>query len=277
VAGCDPSPHSDIAAEKYRINVAKEMFRPDLFSRKFDCVVMRHVLEHVLDPISFLRSVRSVMADNGLMAVEVPDGVHLLRNGMAWAFYHEHLSYFSVPSLREVVRSAGFTVFRTRSGDGVIYLLARRTHRPVGEREVPRALDCSRHVGVFTRRVSELRREWGELAARLVADGSDIYLYGAGTHTTFLLHTTRLPAKMIVDSNRALGGMRLAIAPETDIGSPENLRRLGRNAVVVVSTFSFQDEIVKNLRKIITESMRIVTLYPRWRFVKTKEGRPWSV
>ncbi|MEO6550708.1 MAG: methyltransferase domain-containing protein [Ferruginibacter sp.] len=71
--------------------------------RKFDLITMSHVLEHMSDPVAYLKEIREkVIGDNGLMMIEVPN-------------YFGHYSYelshnycFSKKTLTDVIHLAGF-------------------------------------------------------------------------------------------------------------------------------------------------------------------------
>jgi 2-polyprenyl-3-methyl-5-hydroxy-6-metoxy-1,4-benzoquinol methylase len=44
-----------------------------LHGRRFDCIVLTEVLEHVMDPISFLNSLKSLLTENGLILLTTPN------------------------------------------------------------------------------------------------------------------------------------------------------------------------------------------------------------
>jgi len=71
----------------------------------FELVSLIHVLEHLPDPVSTLRTIREkLLAPNGLLLVEVP-------NFYAHDSYElAHLSCFTAHSLRAVLEQAGFDV-----------------------------------------------------------------------------------------------------------------------------------------------------------------------
>jgi SAM-dependent methyltransferase len=89
----------------------------------FDVVVAWHVIEHVQDPMSFLKIVRDRLRPGGLLALRTPNirSVPARLNGWAWHWVGApaHLSLFSSKSLRLAVEQAGFSVrhIATRRGD----------------------------------------------------------------------------------------------------------------------------------------------------------------
>jgi SAM-dependent methyltransferase len=71
-------------------------------------VVCRHTLEHVPDPYSFLQAMRSLLAENGILLLEVPNAravTHELRGHELW---DEHLHIFTPENLAMLSSRAGF-------------------------------------------------------------------------------------------------------------------------------------------------------------------------
>lgn len=89
----------------------------------FDVVVAWHVIEHVQDPMSFLRIARDRLRPGGLLALRTPNirSAPARLNGRAWHWVGApaHLSLFSPKSLRLAVERTGFSVrhVATRRGD----------------------------------------------------------------------------------------------------------------------------------------------------------------
>jgi SAM-dependent methyltransferase len=90
----------------------------DLVSRglRFDCINLGNVLEHVLDPLSLLTKLKSLLGDTGTLLVTVPNDfstlqVYLQENQLIdspyWVAVPDHLNYFSHSSLRNLSIAAG--------------------------------------------------------------------------------------------------------------------------------------------------------------------------
>jgi SAM-dependent methyltransferase len=84
-------------------------------SKKYDLVVLSHVLEHVPYPVDVLMEVRRTMREDSVLYIEVPlediiarevADPHLLKR-----HWHEHVNFFSEMSLRQLARNAGLSLF----------------------------------------------------------------------------------------------------------------------------------------------------------------------
>jgi SAM-dependent methyltransferase len=77
---------------------------------RFDLIIIRHVVEHMHDPVATLEKLYSMLTPTGIMYVEVPN----LRSVMGrffrrkWVFHYvpRHISHFTGPSLRRLASLA---------------------------------------------------------------------------------------------------------------------------------------------------------------------------
>tara|TARA_Y100000034_G_scaffold21390_1_gene24629 strand:+ start:8229 stop:9398 length:1170 start_codon:yes stop_codon:yes gene_type:complete len=77
---------------------------------KADLVVANNVFNHANDPIDFAAGVENILNDNGTFIFEVPYWYNTIVDGRFDQIYHEHVSYFTVKSARELLRPAGLEV-----------------------------------------------------------------------------------------------------------------------------------------------------------------------
>jgi SAM-dependent methyltransferase len=81
----------------------------------FDVVTLWDVLEHVTEPIDFLRTCGALLKPGGYLFLNVPDlaSVQATILGRKWPLLlPEHLNYFTRQSLKIGVRKAGFEILR---------------------------------------------------------------------------------------------------------------------------------------------------------------------
>jgi 2-polyprenyl-3-methyl-5-hydroxy-6-metoxy-1,4-benzoquinol methylase len=113
VSGTDWSPKAvEHCREQLGIEVTLGDFMTLESGEPRDCISAQHVLEHVLDPIAFLRKVRDQLVPGGLLFLAVPNHGSLIRNLVEdrWVCRSEvaHLFHFTRNSLRHLAVTCGF-------------------------------------------------------------------------------------------------------------------------------------------------------------------------
>ena len=87
-------------------------------SRKYDCIWLDNVLEHVTEPLMLLENCRKLINDNGILVVEVPNDFsitqqYLFNKGYIskpfWVVNPDHISYFNKEGLTSIFDQTGWT------------------------------------------------------------------------------------------------------------------------------------------------------------------------
>ena len=87
ISGVDPTYEGDNPA------VIKQYFTPELGIR-VDGIVLRHVLEHIQDPIDFLERTKEANGGNGKIYIEVPCFDWICQHRAWFDIFYEHVNYF---------------------------------------------------------------------------------------------------------------------------------------------------------------------------------------
>ena len=82
---------------------------PSQFADKFDLVILRHTLEHLVDPLGALRQIRSMLSPGGFAYIVVPDAMDLNAvTRMSTSYFRpQHLHYFNPTTLARIAERAG--------------------------------------------------------------------------------------------------------------------------------------------------------------------------
>ncbi|WGL60835.1 class I SAM-dependent methyltransferase [Pigmentibacter sp. JX0631] len=100
--------------EYLKANIFNVNFIDFIANQQYDIITSFEVLEHVANPVQFLRKAHSLLSDNGIIHFEVPNHfdalLSLYKNlGYSNFFYHKaHIHYFTPTSLIEVFKVCGF-------------------------------------------------------------------------------------------------------------------------------------------------------------------------
>ncbi len=126
----DPSKGNEFIKTKLKIPLIQTFYKPNIFKKKFNLISMIYILEHLLNPISFLKNVYSDMAPNSFLFIEVPDAINFkLKSAQDDIFHSEHLWIFSPKTLSSILERCGFEVFglkrlKTKRDHYVLMILA---------------------------------------------------------------------------------------------------------------------------------------------------------
>lgn len=89
------------------------------FGRRYDCITLINVLEHVLDPVGLMESLHGLLLPGGVFVVTVPNDFSELQtlaraeghtNREYWVAPPDHLQYFNRDSLRSTSAATGWAV-----------------------------------------------------------------------------------------------------------------------------------------------------------------------
>lgn len=110
---------SSIARGTYNIDiVAENIFDSRLSSEgSFDVITMWDTIEHLTDPLGALKICHERLADDGMLVISTMrcEGLFYSVTGPAWPwFMRMHLFYFTVNTLSQMLKKAGFRLRMVR-------------------------------------------------------------------------------------------------------------------------------------------------------------------
>lgn len=250
--GFDPSyAGAGLAGDDKPFTIRREYFDAGHAAAiKPSLVSCRHVLEHVEDPVAFLRVLRTAIdaAGDAVLYLEVPSGEELLTSLGLWDYLYEHVSYFSARSLETVLRAAGFEVIAMRRDFGGQFLCAeaRVARSPVAD-VPPQSPPFAAIDDAAAKMVARLDH-WKRWAVELPNDGS-VSLWGAGSKGVMFLNLLGLtaPGKIdrVVDQNADKHGRFVSVTGQ-EIIAPEGLRP-GEVRQIVLMNGIYESEIRQRL------------------------------
>lgn len=207
-----------------------------------DFVCCRHVLEHVADPVSFLRQLAASLDGDRrrVLYLEVPNGELQLTSALIWDYIYEHYSYFSPTSLGRALQLAGLEILDLGSafGDQFLYAEVRlaKPGRPVAEL-APAPESVAAMYSAATR-FSSLLSRWRAWASALPRDAASTVLWGAGskgvTFANLLGLTAPIPLDRMIDQNPNKHGRYVARTGQV-IAPPASLLERPASTVLLMN------------------------------------------
>jgi hypothetical protein len=169
--------------------------------KQADLLVGNNVLAHVPDLTGFVRGMKILLADHGVITLEFPHLMCLMAENQFDTIYHEHLSYFSLLTIERLFVRHGLTVFDveelpTHGGSLRVYASHQEDHsKPASERVA--ALISREKAAGFTRlesylsfgeKVKEAKRRLLEFMIHVKNNGQSVVGYGAPAKGNTLLN-----------------------------------------------------------------------------------------
>ncbi len=225
--------------------IVQDYYGEKYADREPDLICCRHALEHMPDPVAFLRTIRRTIGSrrDTVVFFEVPNAMFILRDLSVWDIIYEHCCYFTIPSLNRCFGAAGFAVESVREAyDGQFLTIVAR---PVAEGVEPAAVDDRSTSDVvdaalvFAGRFSEKLDRWAREFTTLAAGARKAVLWGAGSKGITILNMLQPVCgtdgvKYVVDVNDRKHGKFVAGTGQ-EIVPPEFLKKCPPDVAVVMN------------------------------------------
>jgi SAM-dependent methyltransferase len=201
----------------------------------FDAFVTSNVIEHAVDPRDFLRGLRQNLRSQAVGMVEVPSFERMLEQRRSFDFIADHLSYFTVDTLRLALEMAGFEVLEVSREWWVDDIVAFVRVRPLADWVgAQQELDAA---------VADIR-EFIDGHAR---DGRSVAVWGASHQALTLLALAQCEhVAYVIDSAPFKQGF-FTPATHLPVVAPAHVA-LDPPAAILVMAAGYSDEVVHSLR-----------------------------
>jgi SAM-dependent methyltransferase len=236
--------------------LSEELLQEIGLAGKFDLVTCSNVFAHIHDLSAVLRAVRFALGKSGLFAIEVHDGELLSREGQFDTVYHEHLTYYTESTLRELLERAGFSVIacdKTAMHGGGLRLIARLTDK------VPAQLCSEGQAEILDDFIAPAIGRCRADLERLFAEHGPLAGYGAAGRSQMFINMTRSEVwfNRVFDDSPLRQGRYIA---GTDIPITPYANESG-NCLVILA-WNYAEDIRK---KVQGNYRQVVTLLPELR------------
>ena len=118
VMGIEPTSNTAEVAISKGIKTVTEFFTAELADRfanhwevKADLLLGNNVLAHVPDIMDFVLGMKIILKEEGVVTMEFPHLMQLVDNNQFDTIYHEHFSYLSFHTVKQIFESQGLEIF----------------------------------------------------------------------------------------------------------------------------------------------------------------------
>lgn len=95
-------------------NVYKGQFHKQNIKEKFDMISFWHILEHIDNPVLYLKKAHMLLRKGGYVVGESPNfdsiNIRVFKKNYNWVMVPDHLIYYNQNSLKELATQTGFDV-----------------------------------------------------------------------------------------------------------------------------------------------------------------------
>ena len=266
----------DTWVEFFTANSAQELVSK---RRKADLIVGNNVLAHVPALNDFVEGLRILLSEHGVITMEFPHLLCLMRENQFDTIYHEHFSYFSFLAVTRIFAAHGLRIFdvdrlSTHGGSLRIYA-THEASKPLGGTGLGRktagrgaARGTRRHLQLleFLRTGKQDKTDLLRFLIDLKHAGKKIVGYGAPAKGNTLLNFCGIRSDFIdftVDKSPQKQGMFLP-GTHIPIAAPEKIFEAKPDYVLILP-WNLRDEIVTQMSGIAAWGGKFVVPIPQVR------------
>lgn len=199
---------------------------------KFNLVVFRQVLEHILDLRGFQEALNQVMDHGSYVLIEVPNFDFSLRTYDYSSIWEEHVNFFTMSTMVKFLREIGIEVIHSDTanfcGEALI-VFGKKTKEIIEASVSAQDIEIAQRNGLnFKKRWPELKNSFSDYLRKRKDDGITIALYGAGARACSIINFMELAPfiDFIVDDQvekqgKFMPGSRLPIYPSSELTAKE--------------------------------------------------------
>ena len=223
VLGIEPTTNTAEVAIAKGVNTITEFFGVALAQTLADkgtkakLLLGNNVLAHVPDIVDFVGGMKILLADDGIITMEFPHLLQLIEQNQFDTIYHEHFSYLSFYTVKEIFEAAGLEMFDveelpTHGGSLRIYAKhpenqAFKIEDAVAtmiEKEVAKGITTLSYYDGFQQKALKVKTDMLSFLIEQKVAGKKVVGYGAAAKGNTLMNYCGIKADLIdyvVDAN----------------------------------------------------------------------------
>jgi hypothetical protein len=237
------------------------------------------------DPVAFAQSIERYLAAEGIWIVEMSYMPKMLEMNSYDTICHEHLEYYSLAVLEQIMERANLRVVRVEENDingGSIrcYVAKKDSFKhnnpawraeiaAMRQKEFDLELDTDKPYQHFQDRINVHREKLLGLLKKLKSDGKKIHIYGASTKGNTILQWCGIDHRIVdyaADRNPDKFGAR-TLGTEIPIISEDESRGMKPDYYLVLP-WHFEAAFVKRESKLLDEGVGMIFPLPEIRIVQ---------
>ncbi len=224
VMGIEPTANTAEVAIEKGIKTVVEFFTAELADRfandwnvKADLLLGNNVLAHVPDIVDFVLGMKLILKEDGVITMEFPHLMQLVDNNQFDTIYHEHFSYLSLYTVKQIFESQGLEIFdvdELSTHGGSIRIYAKHIEdnsKPISEKvdlllqkEIDKGLNTLEYYNNFQQKVLKVKLDLTDFLIEQKRENKKVVAYGAAAKGNTLLNYCGIKSDLIhfvIDAN----------------------------------------------------------------------------
>jgi NDP-4-keto-2,6-dideoxyhexose 3-C-methyltransferase len=278
--GVEPIAKLARQAKKHANKVVNDFFNYKSFykvlrNKKADIVTVISCFYDMEEPNEFIKDVKQIMKDDGILVIQQNYLVGMLKQRAFDNIVHEHLEYYSLLSLNNLLTKHGLEVFdleeRTVNGGSFRTYIATTGKRKItkavlkmAQQEKRLKLNNKKIYLDFAKKIKSNKERVLNFIKKENQKGKLVYLYGASTRGNTLLQYFELDNKMIkkaVERNQEKWGKIIASVGIPIISEVE--ARKDKPDYMLVLPWFFKKEFLSREKKYLQRGGHFIFPLPK--------------
>lgn len=282
VLGIEPTLSTAQAARAKGIESWTEFFGTELAeklaseNRQADLLLGNNVLAHVPDINDFVAGLKIALKENGVITMEFPHVLQLVENNQFDTIYHEHFSYLSLHTVRQIFAANDLEIFDVEeisTHGGSLRIFARHradeSHETTAnvadllEKEVKTGLTNLDYYLDFQPKIDKIKLDFLSFLIEQKRAGKLVAAYGAAAKGNTLLNYCGVKKDLIAFVVDASPHKQNLLMPASHIPIVDESRiKREKPDFVVILPWNIKEEIVAQLGYIKDWNSRLVVAVP---------------
>lgn len=283
VMGIEPTANTAEVAINKGIKTVIEFFGADMADRfvnttevKADLLLGNNVLAHVPDIVDFVLGMKIILKEKGVITMEFPHLMQLVENNQFDTIYHEHFSYLSLNTVKQIFESQGLELFdvdEISTHGGSLRIYAKHIEdrsKPISgkvaallKKELDKGMNTLSWYDNFQQKATKIKLNLLDFLIQQKRNGNKVAAYGAAAKGNTLLNFCGIKSDLIsfaVDANPHKQGKYLP-ASHIPVLDEDHLKK-EQPGYVIILPWNLKEEITKQLSYINKWEGKFVVAIP---------------
>ncbi len=282
--GIEPTEYTAKIAAKKNLNIINEFLtlkNAKIISTKegkADLIIGNNVYAHVPDIKDFTLAIKELLNENGIISLEFPHLMQLIKGKQFDTIYHEHFSYLSFTTVFDIFKNSGLRIFDVEElethGGSIRVLGCLQNSHHIEKSSVQKLLDREKKFGIKNIKTYEsfqddaelIKNSLIELLLDIKKENKVVMGYGAAAKGNTLLNYAGIKSdliKFVFDNakskqNKYLPGSHIKVLDPREIAEK-------KPDYLLILPWNISKEIMDSLHRFREKGIRFITVIPEVR------------